>query len=119
MSASKASCAHDVAMVMQLMLRDANGERVSEDDALERACGRRSSLFLAPHPSQVARSSQGLHGFLYLGRQALSRSLNPVLLGGAAGSNSIGDQRLIGVDGHVLHGDLLLAPTSMLIEPLG
>ena len=45
------------------------------------------------------------------GRRGINRRL--------ACDNSVRDQRLVSVDGDVLHNDLLLAPTSMLVEPLG
>ena len=42
------------------------------------------------------------------GRRGINRRL--------ACDNSVRDQRLVSVDGDVLHNDLLLAPTSMLVE---
>lgn len=54
-------------------------------------------------PPVVSRLPAGLAGLLWDGL--------PVVIG-------IRDQRLVGVHGDVLHGDLLLASTPMLIKPL-
>ena len=52
-------------------------------------------------------------------RQTLDGRLCRALLGGPPSGDTIRDQRLVGMDGNVLHGDLLLASAPMLIKPFG
>src|SRR5215831_5253084 len=65
--------------------------------------------------SLLVRRLQVLHGLLRAARQQGSSTG----IRGFAANDLVGDHCLIGVHSHVLHRDLLLPTTSMLIQSLG